>query len=68
MPFFTDVTIKSLNDPNDLMKREIMCAQQLRRIIIPIYYHIQPPSKEQIPVEVRAAAAFPAPPTWRAWG
>ena len=68
VPFFTDVTIKSLNDPNDLMKREIMCAQQLGRTIIPIYYHIQPPSKEQIPTEVRRRRRYLArvPPSDRA--
>lgn len=54
MVFFTEGTVERLNLPGDWVLREIEKALDLRKIIVPVYYHMSPPAKEELPEAVRA--------------
>jgi len=58
--FITEKSAEKFQNPQDWVLLEIQKALEFNKIIIPVFYHTQPPSKDDFPVSIRAVLKFQA--------
>lgn len=60
VPFFTEGSIERLWSKGDWVLQEIQKAMELEKIIIPVFYHMQPPDKTGVPESIRNVLRYQA--------